>query len=104
MFEMKNLLIRKVGGSMLLEAQKKKVKRQAFLALSSVLHNGEHGAHISAYLEVGSWCLCGSYPRRKSYKNIQNTIVTCWYFFDLLWGASMAFLTFPRDGEIIQGL
>ena len=31
MFEMKNLLIRKVGGSMLLEAQKKKVKRQAFL-------------------------------------------------------------------------
>ena len=29
MFEMKNLLIRKVGGSMLLEAQKKKVKRQA---------------------------------------------------------------------------
>ena len=31
MFEMKNLLIRKVGGSMLLEAQKKKVKRQALL-------------------------------------------------------------------------
>lgn len=31
MFEMKNLLIRKVGGSMLLEAQKKKVKRQALI-------------------------------------------------------------------------
>eukprot|EP00931_Biecheleriopsis_adriatica_P090950 TRINITY_DN64859_c0_g1_i1.p1 TRINITY_DN64859_c0_g1~~TRINITY_DN64859_c0_g1_i1.p1 ORF type:complete len:1150 (+),score=235.68 TRINITY_DN64859_c0_g1_i1:159-3452(+) len=31
LFEMKNQLIRKVGGSMLLEAQKKKVKRQALI-------------------------------------------------------------------------
>lgn len=85
MFEMKNLLIRKVGGSMLLEAQKKKVKRQAFLALSSVVH----GAHISAYLEVRSWC--GSYPRRKSYKT-QLLVVTCWYIY-------VVFFLFFRGGQ-----
>ena len=43
---------------MLLEAQKKKVKRQAFLALSSVLQ-GISGSRLLVYTR---------HPRRKSYK------------------------------------
>lgn len=60
MFEMRNVLIRKVGGSMLLEAQKRKVKRQALIDRSlqrdlprrmEELKNKRNEPHIPWYYE-----------------------------------------------------
>ena len=74
MFAMNNVLIRKVGSSMLLEAQKKKVKRQAWQGSNKCLPQSSRREGDAPFLV----CLGSSYGDssvQRPSKHVQQCLV-----------------------------